>query len=107
MGGPDIPATPNPAKTYEQGIQTYLKFLPQLLAAEQDARTQYDPQRIAEQQQLQAQYGPTQYGQQLDALHQLDPWGAAQRVVLGGSLIFDLADGRSPPPDLAAEWAND
>jgi hypothetical protein len=100
MGSPSAPKTPNPSKTYEQGIQIYLQYLPQLLAAEQNARTQYDPQRIAEQQGLQAQYGPTQYQQQLDALNQLDPSYVADRQQLSDVLSNDLAAGSGLTPDM-------
>ena len=59
------PPTPNPAKDYKQSLQTYLKYLPQLLEGEQAARTKYDPMRIEQQQALQAKYGPEQVAQQL------------------------------------------
>lgn len=86
----DPPKAPNQAKSYQAGIDVYLKNLPQLLAAEAAARGQYDPERIAQQQALQGQFGPTQYQQQLDALHQLDPTGSNVREGLGQNVFYDL-----------------
>jgi Glycine zipper len=94
------PAAPNPNKLYKQGIQTYLQFQPQLLAAEQAARKLYDPQRIQAQQALQQQYGPTQYSQQLSALQQIDPVGTALRTQVGNAVSSDLALGGQLSPEM-------
>jgi hypothetical protein len=99
MGSPSTPSAPDPAKSYEQGIQVYLKYLPQLLAAEQSSREQYDPQRIAEQQGLQDQFGPTQYNQQVQALQQLDPTYLSGHDQLGAFLGNELASGSSLTPE--------
>jgi hypothetical protein len=98
MGSPSTPDAPDPAKSYEQGIQVYLKYLPQLLAAEQSSREQYDPQRIAEQQSLQDQFGTTQYNQQLQAFNQLDPTYLAAHDQLGANVTNELALGSSLSP---------
>ena len=99
MSQPKPPA-PNPSKDLKKSTQVYLKFLPQLLQAEQSARTQYDPQRIQEQQQLQQQYGPKQYQEQLDALHQLDPESTTIRAQMARRVSGDLASGYAIPPEL-------
>lgn len=106
MGSPDPPQTPNPSKSYEQGFQIYLKYLPQMLAAEQEARTTYDPQRIAEQQGLQTEFGPTQYQQQLDAFQQLDPTYLANREQTGNAISTQLAAGSSLTPDEESQIEN-
>ncbi len=87
---PKAPATPDPAKTYEQGIQLDIKYLPQILQAEQDARATYDPQSIQHQQDLQSQFGPQQYQQQLDAFNQLDPTYLAAHDQLGSNIYDQL-----------------
>src|SRR6266404_7955882 len=94
------PSAPNPAQSYSQGIQIYLRNLPRMLQMEQENRGLYDPQRIAEQQGLQAQFGPTQYAQQLAALHQLDPTGTALRTQLGTRIAGDLNRGYSQDPQM-------
>src|SRR5215472_9507727 len=80
------PQAPNAAEQFKQGLQTWLKFMPQMLSREMAARTGQDPQRILEQQALQAKYGPTQYAQQLQALGQLDPYGTFMRNQLGQTI---------------------
>lgn len=92
------PKAPNPNKLYQQGIQTYLQALPQLLQQEEQARLTYDPLYVQQQQQLQGQYGPTQYNQQLQALNQLDPTGQAVRQQLGNSVSQNLALGSKLDP---------
>ena len=103
LGSSKTPAAPDPAKSYEQGIQAYLKYLPQQLQAEADARGQYDPARVAQQQWLQQTFGPTQYGQQLDSLAQLDPESMAIRGQLAQSVSGDLAGGYRLPEEYANE----
>lgn len=93
MGQQQPPSPPNPAQTYSQGLQTFMKFLPQMLKQEYGYRGQYDPKFIEQQQGLQAKYGPTQYAQQLAALQQLDPWGEKVRGQLGQSVSGDLSLG--------------
>lgn len=93
------PNAPNAADSYKQGIVTYLTYLPDLLKAEQNARTNYDPQRVQDQQQLQDTFGATQYQQQLDALNQLDPQSRQIRGQLAQSVSNDLAAGRSLTPE--------
>lgn len=94
------PPQDNSARDYRKGIETNLKYLPKLLLAEQNARQQYDPQRIDEQMALQDQYGARQSQQQLDALHRLDPQGAAIRQQVGQQVQSDLASGYNLPPGL-------
>src|SRR5690348_16260329 len=106
MGQPDPPQVPNPAKSYEQGIQVYLKYLPQLLAAEQAGREQYDPQRVQEQIDLQNQFGPTQYAQQLAGFEQLDPQYVANRNALGTQIGHDLSLGSSIDPATQSQIEN-
>jgi hypothetical protein len=103
---PKVPKAPNYAKLYGQGIQTQLQYLPQMLAAEQAARTSQDPLRIQQQQALQQQYGPAQYQQQLDALHTLDPQSAQIRGQLGSMISNDLSSGYSLPEGYATELRN-
>ena len=103
MSTPDVPNSPDPAHTYEQGIQIYLQHLPELLAAEQNARATYDPSSIASQQRLQGQFGPTQYRQQLDALNQLDPQSQAIRGNLASHVWQDLNSGYRLPEQLNTE----
>ncbi len=94
MSSPQQPPTaPNPANLYQQGIQTYLRYLPETLRREQAYRDQYDPQRIQEQQRLQQIYGPGQYNQQLAALDILDPQGTSMRRTLGGQISNMLGRG--------------
>jgi hypothetical protein len=95
---PSVPKAPKLNKQYQRGINVYLKNLPRMLQAEQNARSQYDPQRIQEQQQLQAQYGPTQYQQMLDAQNTLDPELNKTRSALGQSVQSELAAGSSLTP---------
>lgn len=80
--------------------------MPELLAAEQDARNQYDPQRLEEQLALQEQYGARLYQDQLNALHQLDPTGTALREQLGQRVSGDLAQGYELDPQLASQLQN-
>lgn len=100
---PDIPPPPDYAKTYQQGIDVYLKNYANLLFKEQEARSQYDPERIRQQQELQAEFGPIQVQQQLDALKQFDPQGFAVRDQLSGRIQSDLASGYELPEDYARE----
>jgi hypothetical protein len=97
------PPTPNAKKDLKQATQVYLKFLPQMLQAEQDARMKYDPARIQEQQALQRQYGPEQYNEQLAALHQLDPQSNQIRGLLASKVYGDLASGYNLPPEFAKQ----
>jgi len=101
VGQPSPPSAPDPAKTFQEGLQTWLKYLPTMLKREQQYRTQYDPQRIAEQQALQAKFGPTQYAQQLAALQQLDPLGVAMRGQLGQTIQQALTRGNIDPGQAA------
>ena len=103
LGGNKTPAAPDPAKSYAEGIQTYLKYLPQLLGAEADARSQYDPARIRQQQALQDEFGPNQARQQLDSLAQLDPESMVIRGQLAQSVSGDLAGGYRLPEEYANE----
>ncbi len=95
--GSSNPEAPNPAESYREGIITYLTYLPDLLRAEQNARTTYDPQRVQDQQNLQDQFGPNQYRQQLDALGQLDPESRAVRGQLFNRVQTDLDSGYRLP----------
>jgi hypothetical protein len=96
------PAAPNAAQTYAQGIQTFLKYLPQLVSTEQQYRSTYDPQRIAAQQALQAKFGGSMYQQQLGALKQLDPAGTALRSLLGAKEQAYLKAGYTNPQQAQA-----
>jgi len=107
MGGAKAPAAPKASKDYEKFIKLGLKYLPQQLQAEYATRQEYDPKFIAEQQGLQQQYGPTQYAQQLEALHTLDPQGAAIRQQLGTAVSGDLASGYSLPQDLNTQLTSE
>src|SRR4051812_39761941 len=99
MGSPSAPQTPNPSKTYEEGIQIYLKYLPQLLQAENDSKQQYDPINIQHQQDLQDQFGAKQADQQLSTLAQLDPTWLANHDQLGATVGNELAQGMSLTPE--------
>lgn len=110
MGQPKTPSV-NTKKDLKDATKVYLKFLPQMLQAEQDARGNYNPatgkveggydtQRILEQQGLQREFGTEQYKEQLDALNQLDPQGQAIRKQLGTAVSGDLASGYNIPPAL-------
>lgn len=100
MGKDKSPPKYDPSGDLAKSTQTYLKYLPQVLQAEQGFRTQYDPKRIQEQQALQAKYGPTQYQQQLDALKQLDPQGVALRQQVGQAVSQNLGTEYTIPPAL-------
>ncbi len=54
----DSPDQRNIGKDYGEGLKAYLKYIPAQLAAEQQARTQYDPQRIEQMLALEKQYDP-------------------------------------------------
>lgn len=97
------PSAPDQAQSYRDGIITYLTLNPELLSAEQNARTQYDPQRVQDQQSLQSTFGSTQYQQQLDALNQLDPRSQQIRGQLADSVSSDLASGYDLPADYATQ----
>jgi hypothetical protein len=101
MGSPSTPSAPDPAKTYQSGINVLLKNLPAMLNAEQGYRSSIDPQRIAAQQAIQKQYGPTQYGEQLSALGQLDPTGTNLRSKLGTAITGALSRGAVDPRQAA------
>lgn len=103
---PSVPKAPNVTKSYDQGAQAYLQYLPTFLQGEQAARNLYNPQRVAGQQQLQSTYGPTQYGQQLQALNQLDPGWMALRNQLGNQVYSDLQSGYSLPPAYQTQLQN-
>jgi len=100
------PPTPNPGKDLKNATKVYLKFLPQMLQAEADARAKYDPQRVREQLDLQKQFGPEMYDQQLAALNQLDPQGVAIRKQLGSTITGNLTSANAGvlPPGLAEAW---
>src|SRR5689334_2169199 len=103
---PSVPKAPNAKKTYQQGADVYLQYLPQFLAYEQAARDLYNPQRVQEQQQLQQQYGPTQYAQQQQALQQIDPGWLALRNQLGNQISGDLSTGYALPEGYKTELQN-
>jgi hypothetical protein len=100
------PPTPNPSRDYKQSLQVYLKYLPQLLAGEQEARTKYDPMRVEEQQGLQRQYGQEQYRQQREAISQIDPGWLATRGELMNTVRGNLAAANAGqlPPGLRDVW---
>jgi hypothetical protein len=98
MGSPSTPTPPDPAKSYEQGLQLSLQYLPKFLAAEQASRSQYDPARVAEQQGLQNTFGEEQYKQQLAALNQLDPNFIKTRDALASTVQGELANGSQLSP---------
>lgn len=101
MGGSSTPSTPAPpdfAKTYQEGINVFLKNLPQMLDTEINTRWQQDPERIREQQELQSLYGPTQVQQQKDALEQFDPYSAWIRRDLANHVGEGLFAGDSANP---------
>jgi Chaperone of endosialidase len=97
------PAAPDYGKTFQEGIDVYLKNLPRLLDTETQTRDTIDPLRIAQQQALQQQFGPTQVQQQLDALHQFDPDSQAVRGSLSKSIQSDLSAGYNLPPEYARQ----
>lgn len=96
-GGGDSPTPPDYARTFQSGVDVWLRNLPTLLAAEAQNRATTDPERIQQQQDLQQQFGPTQYQQQLDALHQLDPESAQLRPALAAELYRRLQAGEIDP----------
>ena len=97
------PPKPDPAGDYSKSLKTYLRFLPKLLAGEQQARETYDPKRIEEQMRLQDLYGARQAQQQLTALERLDPESARIRRQLAAATSGDLAAGYNLPPDFARQ----
>src|SRR5437879_428888 len=99
MGQPSPPSPPNAGQNYQQGIQTFLNYLPRMLSAEYTQRSNYDPKYIQQQQGFQSRFGPTQYNQQLQALGQLDPYGVAVRNALGQNIMGQLGPNN--------EWTND
>src|SRR5882724_12013694 len=92
-GSTNIPKPPPLGKSYQQGVDVYLKNAPALLNAEQGAANTYDPLNVAHQQGLQQQFGPGQYFQQLMALNQLDPEWQTVRNQLGRAVNNDLSLG--------------
>ena len=96
-----VPTPPSPSKTYQQGVDVYLKNLPNLLMQEQALRYQYDPLRIQQQQALQQRYGPGMYQQELSALQRLDPYGTALRGTLGTQMQGILGRGYVDPQQAA------
>lgn len=102
-GGVKIPKPPQIGKTYGQGVNLNLKYLPQQLAGEQAARSQTDAQRVQAQQALQSQFGPTQYAQQLAAFNQLDPAYSSIRGQLAHNVSDQLAQGTHLSPSQTTE----
>src|SRR5215468_6277604 len=94
---PKVPTPPSVSKTYQQGIDVYLKNLPTMLQQELAYRQTQSPQYLAAQQALQKQFGPQLYASQLAALGQLDPYGTALRQMQGRQITADLAAGRINP----------
>lgn len=106
MGSAKTPKVPDPAKTYEQGIQTNIKYAPQLAAAEDQLRGQYDSKSVQENLDRQQQYG----GQALDMyqgyLNDVDGQGQQIRSQLGNAVSNDLARGHRLDPGMAREENN-
>jgi hypothetical protein len=103
MGQDSPPEAPNAAVTYGQGLQTYLKYLPQMIAAEESYRNSLDPARVQGQQGLQRQFGPEQYRLMLDALKQIDPTGQQVREKLGAEVSKGLEEGTALDPAFASQ----
>ena len=101
------PKAPDPAVTYQSGLDVYLKNLPNMLAQEGQYRGTIDPQRIQEYLALQEKYGAQQSKDQLDRLHQLDPESYAVRTGLAKNVQAGLDSGYSLPKDYATEIEND
>jgi hypothetical protein len=115
------PKAPDPGKTYKQGLQTWLQYLPKMIKTEEKYRgitakflgisqSEFnklgeDQKRILAQQKVQELYGPQQYEQQLAALKQLDPTGYALRENLGGKISGFLDQGYVDPQQAAAYQA--
>ena len=94
MGSSDPPDPRNPVKDYEKGIQVYLKYLDDLLAAEDASREVYDPIRVDQQQRLQREFGDEQTDLALDQLDRYDPEGRTIRGELGDQVLADLRNRR-------------
>ena len=93
MGTPKTPSVPDPAKTYEQGIETNIKYAPQEAAAEQKLRNTYDPLDVQHTLGLQQQYGGQALNMYQGYLKGIDPQGQAIRSELGADVSSDLAAG--------------
>ena len=104
MGSPKTPQVPDPAKTYEQGVQTNIKYAPQLAAEEQKLRAKYDPQDVAESLGLQQQYGGQALGMYQNYLGQVDPTGQGIRAQLGAAVSSDLSAGTNLGTGLTREY---
>src|ERR1041384_1139318 len=95
---PSVPAPPDYAKLFKEGIDAYVANFPKVVDAEQQYRHDLDPQRIQDQQTLQSLFGPTQYKQQLEALNTLDPGYQSTREALRTNVTNDLALGTQLTP---------
>ncbi len=87
MGKPTQPAPPDPAKSYQQGIDSYLQNVPRLLASDE-------------------QYQPWLVDNGLAAVARADPSGTAVHDAYADRIQNDLASGYALPADYAAEIEN-
>lgn len=106
FSSPDTPAAPDPAASYQKGIDVFLSNLPRLLGAESSARDTQDPANIERVLNEQNTFGPALYDSQLAAYRQIDPFGAAVHDATGASVLSDLYAGRNAPPDVTQQWDN-
>lgn len=101
MGSSPKPAkTPDAAKTYQQGIDVFLKNNPTLLDADQQARADYDNPSVERALSEQETYGPALLQTYLDRLKEIDPAGTAARQQQGDLVSAGLDQGYSLPADL-------
>lgn len=104
MGSAKTPQVPDPAKTYAQGIQTNIKYAPQVAAEEYKLRSKYDDIGVQQNLDRAQQYG----GQAMDMyqgyLKDVDPQGQSIRSQLGAAVSKDLKAGTSFGAGLTREY---
>ena len=96
---------PDFAKQYKEGLQTYMKFLPQELQSELGYRQQYDPLLTQQSLDLQHQFDPQLAGEQLAAVNRRDPQWMAMHQELGDKVKEALDRGYVDPNQAAAYGA--
>lgn len=104
MGTPKTPKVPDPAKTYAQGIETNIKYAPQVAAAEDKLRGDYDGKYVQQSLDRQGQFGGRAVDLYQGYLKDIDPQGQAIRSALGADVARDLKAGTSLGSDLAREY---
>lgn len=90
----NAPKSPNPAKVYEQGIATTVKYAPQLASAENALRGTFDNTWVEQSLARQKQFEPAFANEWSKALVQtVGPWAEAARKSAGVAVSNDLAQG--------------